>query len=185
MPNPSSNAPSGRPPAQETLTVSSTISQLWPSGSMDPLSAISLAGTILQFIELGSKVMLKISEYQTSTSGLIAGHQEVESVAADLRSLSDKIQRSALEARDSVLAELCATCNKLAWELLAEIQKLEIRGAKRRWDCLCKVVLSCWNKGKIADLQRRMSEVRAQLNLHVVVDLQYASPLIPHHHPFQ
>lgn len=146
---------------------------------MEPLTAVSLAGTILQFVEVGSKAVQAISEYRSSSSDLLVEYIEVECVAADLSSLSDKLQHSSLESSDIVLAELCGTCNKLACDILAETERLKIRGRRRPWKCVSKAVLSFWNRAQIADLQRRMSEIRSQLNFHVVVELRYARLLFP------
>jgi hypothetical protein len=61
---------------------------------MDPLSALSLAGNIVQFVDFGLKLLSGAVELYKSPSGTLAAHHELELVTTDLSALVIKLRQS-------------------------------------------------------------------------------------------
>jgi hypothetical protein len=66
---------------------------------MDPLTAVSLAGTILQFIDFSSKLVAGTYEIDRSVSGATAENEDITTVISDLKEIrpgyGDNWQRAA------------------------------------------------------------------------------------------
>ncbi len=60
---------------------------------MDPLTALSLAGTIVQFVDFGCKLLAKGRELYKSSTGVLTVNEELELTTTDLRALIEKMQK--------------------------------------------------------------------------------------------
>jgi hypothetical protein len=119
---------------------------------MDPLTALSVAGSVIQFADFGMKLFADGRELYKSTRGILAAHEELELVTVDLRALIVKVAR----VRDSEVAEsenkgdqdgeasfrkICCDAIKLAEELIDALHKLKLREGKNRiWESFRKVI---------------------------------------------
>lgn len=65
---------------------------------MDPLTALSLAGTIVQFVDFGSKLLVECHQLYKSKSGSLTVNDELSLATEDLRMVVDKLQQSSPEA---------------------------------------------------------------------------------------
>jgi hypothetical protein len=61
---------------------------------MDPLTALSTAGTIIQFVDFGIKVLVTGNSLYHSTTGAIPENVELEWVTRDLMSLTSKLSQA-------------------------------------------------------------------------------------------
>ena len=97
---------------------------------MDPLTAVGLAGTIIQFVDFTSKILLSTS--QLYRHGELSLNAQSAAVVRDLLDFSTKFQQlphivvgaDAPTENDLALAKLCAECNDVAEELLAKLDRL-------------------------------------------------------------
>jgi hypothetical protein len=98
---------------------------------MDPLSAIGLAGTIVQFVDFGTKIVVEGRELYKS--GSLKLNAQVEAVTKELLDFGVKFKHSSLlqdEARpptenELALRKLCDECNEVAQQLLERLAKLK------------------------------------------------------------
>ena len=102
---------------------------------MDPLSALSIAGNIIQFIQFGTRVLSNGREIHSSSSGLLAEKSELSAVTQDVKVISRAI-KSSLNADQNVLIEpsvyknIDVVCTSQELEDLTENLKLSLRGRK-------------------------------------------------------
>jgi hypothetical protein len=98
---------------------------------MDPLSAIGLAGTIVQFVDFGTKIVVEGRELYKS--GSLKLNAQVEAVTKELLDFVAKFKHSSLlqdEARpptenELALRKLCDQCNEVAQQLLERLAELK------------------------------------------------------------
>ena len=57
---------------------------------MDPLTALGLAGNIVQFIDFSCKILS--DSYEIYRAGSTSEHEEIDFIATDLSTLADRIQ---------------------------------------------------------------------------------------------
>jgi hypothetical protein len=152
---------------------------------MDPLSALSLAGTIVQFVDFGSTLLREARGLYQSSSGDLTANEELELVTADLRALVAKLQQSETpqaipgpltkdEHDDNISFEkICAGAMSIAQELLERLEKLKLKGIRSsKWDAFQKAVKSLWTKKEVNELVDRLSKFKAALDARILLSLR-------------
>jgi hypothetical protein len=147
---------------------------------MDPLTAFSLAGTIIQFVDYGTKILRGSKGLYDSASGASVVNDEIETRTKDLLDLVIKLRRplslestSADYATYTALRELCNGCRKVADELIARLQRLKVEGQHRAWKSFRQAIKSAWSQKDIDMLCKRLSEFRRSLDTHILSSLRY------------
>ncbi|RDW74622.1 uncharacterized protein DSM5745_07284 [Aspergillus mulundensis] len=150
---------------------------------MDPLSAIGLASNILQFIEFGTNLCGKIYEVAGSITGLTDENAHLSETVDDLKKVTDGLSTS-LEGNNKhevELAKLAAQCRDLSEEMMGIISKLKLKKGDRMWRSVRAAWKSTLKERKIASIERRLAEHRAQIVLRLNIMLyDEQSPIKEH-----
>ena len=139
---------------------------------MDPLSTIGLVGNIVQFVDFGSKLISKSVELYQSTEGALDENLGAETATNHLKDLNEKLKNDAKSTGDTTLKDLCEACDQVARELLEALDKVKVKGKHEKWKSIRKALRSVWSKEHIEELEQRLARLRAELNLHLIVDLR-------------
>jgi hypothetical protein len=140
---------------------------------MDPLSALSVAGTISQFVDFGTKMLSSGMELYKSTKGSLKVSEELELATGDLQAVLVKLRTSAGpenstppapspqsqaeidKHRDSFL-EICNNATLIAGELLRKLNDLKVKDGKHRgWQTLRAAIKTAWSKCFIVTINTR------------------------------
>jgi NACHT domain len=139
---------------------------------MEILTAIGLAGNIIQFVDFGGKLVSKTAEIYKSGTGALIENVDIETATNDLILLSTKLHDSAHSAGDTALKKLCQSCGDVAQQLLLALDKVKANGKHQKWKSFRKALQSVWNKEDIAALEQRLARYRDELNFRIVLDLR-------------
>jgi hypothetical protein len=158
---------------------------------MDPLSALSLAGNIVQFIDFGGKLLSGVRELYKSPSGTLAAHHELELVTTDLSALVIKLRNSfdqggGIESADQDAAiqrrsfeQICNKAMKVTEELIQQLNKLKVRDGKlRTLRSLQHVVETAWSRQEKEDLKKRLLSLKGALETRVLFAIRYVRTLL-------
>jgi len=149
---------------------------------MDPLTALSLAGTIVQFVQFATQIV------QATVSGASPVQEDLETRTLALRDLIAKLRRQQLsgnastsfvfraDSPDKTLQILCDGCAAIAEELLARLDRLKVEGKHKMWKNFKKAIESQWSQNELKSLSSRLTEYRTALNTHVLINLKYEMP---------
>lgn len=118
---------------------------------LDPLTAVSLAGTLIQFVDFGSKLISRTQELCRSVNSSLPVNEELDLVIQTLLKLVAKLQRpqnsdllAEFDADDyQSLVELCSSCVQVAEVIISKLESLKIKGRPRKWRSLQQAVKSC------------------------------------------
>ena len=107
--------------------------------AMDPLTTLSVASNIVQFVDFGYKPVSKTHHIYKSKDGILSDKVLVEDLGIDLTSLSLNLRKplhqnrpfNALDHAESsdendALGKLCIRCTEIATKLIARLNKLKI-----------------------------------------------------------
>ena len=151
---------------------------------LDPLTALSLAGNIIQFVDFGTKVLAKGHELYKSTAGASIDHTELETIAKDLQEINDRLRQrkdsqetQSKTATDSEVAlrKLSEQCSGVAEELIGALEKLKVQGtSNRRWKSFRQALKGLMKKEELDAITIRLQHFRDELNLHILVSMRYA-----------
>ena len=148
---------------------------------MDPLSGLSVASNIVQFIDFGLKVVTKGRKIYRSVDGTLAENSDLEVVTSDLLILQSKLQcLPPISNKDGVgmddteaFKKLSNSCAELAGKLLQKLNMAKAQGRFRKWKSLRQALKSVWSKGEIEEMASRLSGFRGELQLHLLMTLRF------------
>ena len=149
---------------------------------LDPLTALSLAGNVIQFIDFSSKLVSKGREIYRSTDGALRDNLEIEIVTADFTKVVQRLMKhsgsetvatvaTAISTDDTELElrQICEMCRSVATEFLAKLQAVKVTGKHRGWKSFRQALKSVWTKEEIDDIAQRLALFRQQLEFHIMV----------------
>jgi len=151
---------------------------------LDPITALSVAGVVVQFVEISIKIVSKGYKISKSANGALAENIEAEKVADDLLILATRLESSTGSSfahheatpDETSLEEMTIGCKAVAWELLEALQRLKTKPGQAKWKSYRQALKSVMSKEKLNDLAPRLSAYREELQLHVLVSLRYGKP---------
>lgn len=134
--------------------------------SMDPLSALGMAASIIQFVDFTTKLFNEAREVYHSASGSSPSVHTLASLSAELSALSKSFSPDDLKSLG--LGRVAAQCSDIAKEIQLLVKKLTLEkpsdGYWRNFAVALKTVL---NKEKIEDLGKRVDKIQLQLGLQM------------------
>ncbi|EPE25403.1 P-loop containing nucleoside triphosphate hydrolase [Glarea lozoyensis ATCC 20868] len=144
---------------------------------MDPLSALSLAAAIAQFIDYGSKIVSQTKEIADLGSSVNVQH--LSTITNDIKGINSSLKRqlkvdvksSATLSQEALdLQSLAIRCNEIAQELVECLTKVTITGDKKdTWTSIRAAIKTVWTSQQIATLSQRLNDYRSQLTLRLLL----------------
>jgi len=133
---------------------------------METLAAISLVGSIIQFIDAGGKLVTAAKEIRQSTSGMTEKDHSMQETAQRLRDLSSRIgsfSSAPLTPDQSDLRMLAHDCGKLSEQMLSLISTSTPMNGKSYLRSLRSAYQSHRYRQPRKELEQKLLECHAQL----------------------
>lgn len=147
---------------------------------MDPLSALSIAASVVQFLDFGAKIIGTSIEIYRSVDGATQESLETEYLVQHARDLnaglvaSQSVNKSRLSNQDELkLLELAARSQAVAQELLDLLVSLRNNGGHRTLAAVKQVIRTKWNEAKIQSLIERLDAIRNETSLQLLCMMRY------------
>jgi hypothetical protein len=147
----------------------------------DPLTAVGLAGSIIQFVDFSSRLVSKSQAIHRSANGELVENEHLEQTTTDLLRLQATLQQglhSRLSAKEltkdeQALHDLSKTCVEVGTKLLSKLQKLKAGGERRKWKSFRQALKSIWSKEEVDALSWRLKGLREEMDTRMIVHLRY------------
>ena len=143
---------------------------------LDPLTAISLASSIVQLTDFGIKVVSGSLRLYYSENGLDMEKSNLEGSTSRLRTYNDKVlasversgEASSVSGDQKDLIILAQRCREVATDLLLELDSLKVKrpaGLRRKFESAKRAIAAevPWNKAKRASLESELSKMRLEI----------------------
>jgi len=138
---------------------------------LDPLTAVSLAAAIVQFVDFSGKLFSETKELYGSAEGTLIRNKELREITTDLKQLCNNLgpaQQGIAAAKaptpdEEALLQLSNSCRSIADELLAALEDLRVKAGHQKWESFKQALRSALKKEKIASIKTRLNEVQKQL----------------------
>lgn len=155
---------------------------------MDPLSALSVAAAVVQFIDFVPRVLFSAGDIYHSAKGLTDENANVEEIyqtlnglGTQLASLGDENSRITTASSPTgsskdleVLRKLSLRCKEDCDTLLEVVQKVAVSTGKHRaWRSLKSAVRGIMDKKKMANLESSIERTRNVLSIQILSILRY------------
>lgn len=135
--------------------------------SMDPLSALSIAGNVIQFLDFSTKLFKEAREIYHSSSGTSSGVRTLGTISEQLATLRKSFTAEDLKSLD--LKEMAVQCNGVADEMRALVDRVTLKkpGGDGYWASFALALRTVLSKGQIQNLERRLDKLQKQLGLQM------------------
>ncbi len=150
---------------------------------MDGLSALSVAASVEQFLELSCSLVSKSKEIYQSVDGALPRNISTEDATRRLIELSEVIksglvldsQQPDLASKvDDPLRSICDGCIATLEILLSRLEKLKVQNGQgmRRFKSVRQALKSIWSQKSLDELAERIQYFRREMDAHILVSLR-------------
>ena len=148
---------------------------------LDPLTALSLAGNVVQFIQFGCSLAATAHDVHTSNAGGSKENLEMEAVTSRLlqsvedlesdhaRAVSQTDVKTPTERR---LLEISESCTMVANDILRRLQKLKLHVSPTVWNSVSRAFKCAWSRDELNDLTRRLRTYISELETTILISLK-------------
>jgi hypothetical protein len=146
---------------------------------LDPLTAISLAGNVVQFVDFSSKVISKTRELIKSSHGTTQEAYNAEIVIRDLLRLSEQLKdglqavsAGPLPDEDETLKELCSGCIDLSGTMIRRLEKLKLGEGAGKRRAFLHALKGVWSQKELESEEAQLATYRSQLEFRVLTSFR-------------
>lgn len=146
----------------------------------EAIAAFSLAANVLQFIDIGSRMVGTLWSYYKSNRKGSKQAPDLLRISTDLQHVLQGFQVPATGAHEDVgLAQLARDCQAVAEEMQNLLQSVfhHEAGSMGKREALLAALKMVWKEDDLQSLQDRLNQFRHQLVVHLLASLRYISPL--------
>ncbi|KAI0102583.1 hypothetical protein GGR51DRAFT_527012 [Nemania sp. FL0031] len=155
---------------------------------MDPLTAVGLAGNIVQFVQFAADLIQTAVEIRRSSTGCTADVLTLDTLYQQLNNFNDELasgrsnasgylngQGSASNPGVISFRELSLLCKSDCEELLSVVDTLKGQcGPRKRWRSFRTALSILWKKDKIEELEKRLNRTQMTMTLHICTIASHA-----------
>ena len=148
---------------------------------MDPLSAVSIAASTIQFVDFGCKLFSKSKEIYTSADGALIDQRQSEDACKRLKELTECLKKSlrvdqygSPSPEGKAIHIICNDCVEISNDMLMMFEKLRVHDGVRyrRWNSFRKALISVWSEKKVNEMASRLQRYKQELDTHISVSLR-------------
>jgi hypothetical protein len=140
---------------------------------MEAFAVISIVSSIVQLVDFGASCLSSGLQLYRSTDGVSDEHEAIGIATQHLAVLNTQVRTADWSHTDQALQNLCNQITSTTTELLGALKKVKVTGKKTKFKCMRKAIQSVWSGEKIEGMERMLNGYKAELNLHISVEIRY------------
>ena len=150
---------------------------------LDPLTALSLAGNVVQFVQFGCTLAAKAHEVYSSDSGTSEESLEMESVTSRLLGTVHDLESHLASVGSSTfpdtiskssrrLLEIADACKMIAEDILRRLEAMKINQPPSVWNSVRSALRIMWTKDELDALMKRLKAYISELDTAILVSMK-------------
>ena len=143
---------------------------------LDPLTALSIASSVIQIVDFGCKLVSETQEIYHSVNGATKDNVTSGEIAKDINLLyKDLIRKDQTFQRlgpdDIALGKLVDSCAREVEALIRLLAELKVPSDAEQWKTFKNAIKSARKRGKVHDIETRLLRIQKQIDsrLHVMM----------------
>ncbi|KAF9873516.1 hypothetical protein CkaCkLH20_08975 [Colletotrichum karsti] len=144
---------------------------------MDPVTAVAMAGNVLQFIQFVGGLLNDARKLHASATGTSGNNDHLRDICGTLMNFNTRLEKPPSEStsilvgrlskQSEPLQECAAACKRDCSDLLAILSKLQDISTKgpRYWGSFRAALAEVWKASEIEDLRSRIADRQRQMTL--------------------
>jgi predicted trehalose synthase len=136
---------------------------------MEALTAIALIANIVQFVELGAKLISSAKEMQASASGMTTENKSLEEATTEMRDLAMRLDSPTIEAKSDdgrALRCLAKQCRELSEQIIGLLKKIAPTSFNSRLRTIGSAMKNQKYRREKKELEEKLASCHGQLHLH-------------------
>ncbi|KAI4638616.1 hypothetical protein J4E93_009917 [Alternaria ventricosa] len=137
---------------------------------MEALTAIGLIANIIQFVDLGAKLVGSAKEMRDSASGMTVEDKSLEEVTIEMRDLTLRLEAPKTRASsqdERALRLLAQECRELSDQILRLLKKIAPSKPNSTLRSIRSAIRTIKYKDEMRELEEKLAKCRSQLHLHL------------------
>ena len=132
---------------------------------MDPITALSLASTILTFVDYAHKIVTGTYEIYQSVSGVTEDNAHVDIIVSDFNDIATDLVTTVpgKSPNEIALKDLASKCEAISGRLLALLNSLKVSGHCTTWKSLKAKIKSMRKENEILSIEKQLGDYRGQI----------------------
>lgn len=132
---------------------------------MDPLSALSLAGTVVQFVQAAGSLITSTQQIHRSVSGASEEIEWLDAAYGSLSKFNDKLLQGCKTGIDIEIKSLAETCRSDCQLLMTIVENVKLQHGRKRhwWTSWRKAVRQAWKHDEIVRIEQRIASVQGTI----------------------
>jgi hypothetical protein len=134
---------------------------------MDPVTALGIASSVVQFVDFGSRLLSKTA--QVHKAGTTYDHINPEAITEDLRRVTEGLAidlhksstQGELTSPEQNVQQLCQECSQISSQLLSALASLKQPRSRRfqstarhpRWESFRQAVQTIWSENEVESIK--------------------------------
>lgn len=146
---------------------------------LDPFSAVSLAGNVVQFIQFGCHLVATTHEIHRSSAGTLKENLDAEIVTNRLLNTIEELENGRAQilydpktSTESRLVEIAEACELLAKEILSRLEKLKSKEPRKIGSSVLKALKTTWSKDELRALTKRLKAYISELDTTILISMK-------------
>jgi hypothetical protein len=146
---------------------------------MDPVTALSLAGVVIQFVDFTSRIVSKGWRLYQSPDGTLLENRVFELTTEDLMGIIEKLHTSlprdalkSLSDEDQALAMLCKQCTSIGSTILAALRAKKIQGRNSPWKSFRQALKDVWDKEQLMLVTDKLESIRKEVETRILISVK-------------
>jgi hypothetical protein len=152
---------------------------------MDPISAVSLASSIIQIVDFSSRLLSRTHELYVSVDGSLKEHMIIDNATNNLSSLYGDLQKSnksipgslGLSDADKLLVKLKDESEVVVRKLRGALDKAKTKKAHSKAQSVFQALKSVFTDPEILRLANELDNIGKQVNMALLLSLRYVACL--------
>lgn len=141
---------------------------------MAELAGLAVAANVMQFVELGVKIVTQFNKLYAAARNGIDAVPDTRAITMDLSLCLNRLEKDSIAEptdEDSSLLQLSQSCRKIAYELQTKLEAIAPAGKGKR-EAAQNAVRALWTENDIKDLENRLDGYRNQITMHLVTRIR-------------
>ena len=140
---------------------------------MDPLTALSTAGTLVQFVDFALKVLTTGHQLYKLSTGPVSANEELKCVARDVSALAKRLNHvQPASQNEPALEDLSRKCENIAQELMEHLGILRAQGKREALKNFRNQFKATWDQQRLDVLVQKLQFLSKSLETWFLVDIE-------------
>jgi len=146
---------------------------------MDPLTALSVASSVVQLVDFSLGIVKKGIEIHHSADGSLEQNSRIETSTTDLQNLLQRLTTVNPVAGDTPddsdqddMKRIYEGCRIVGEKLLARLEKIKLQQNKGKFRSAIAAFQSVWMEDEILEMKGVLEQYRQEINCYVLVSLR-------------